>query len=527
MAGSIDEKGPSSLTGFKIMFKKMTVPLFFAWIITALLNIMFGYDTTSFGGVQSIPAFEREFGTPTGEDGAYVLSPARASYMSSLAFVGKFLGALLGSVFIEPLGHRISIWIVCLISFVGIIIECTATTVAQFVVGRIIVYYSVGFAEMCATTYQSEIVPASMRGAVVGSIQLFNQIGQITAAGVNRRYSRTVAPEGWIVPVGVQAICPVIVAVGIFFIPDGPRWLISKGRDQDAVKTLERVRPKKDVAAGHCTAEIEAIRVAVENPEKGPWMDLFRGTNLRRTSIATVIYIFQQFTGQAFVSNYSPRFYQSVGLGEHAFDYNIASATVGWVGVACGMPFIDIAGRRLVLMIGCTGQAIFLFIVAGVGLPAEPNRHEANMLVASVILYNFFYAGTIASISYVIGAEIGSYALREKTQAFALSISIIAAFVTAFSIPYVIAEIDANIGWVFGGFATMATIYTYFCVPETKGRSLEEVDELFERRIPARKFASTRTSGAGRRVAELESDIAGLGTKKGASTGVEYHDDKV
>lgn len=270
----------------------------------------------------------------------------------------------------------------------------------------------------------------------------------------------------------------------------------------DSIKTLERVRPKADVAAGHCKAEAEAIREAMHNEiEKGPWLDLFRGTNLRRTSVATVIYIFQQFTGQAFVSNYSPRFYATVGLKEHAFDYNIGSATVGWLGVALGLPFIDMAGRRTVLMIGCAGQAIFLCIVAGVGLPKHPNTHEAHMLVASVMLYNFFYAGTIAAVSYVIGSEIGTAALREKTMAFTTAISIVAAFIVAFSIPYILDDIGANIGWVFGAMATIVTIYTYFCVPETKNRSLEELDELFERRIPARKFAKTETSGAGRRYA--------------------------
>lgn len=221
------------------------------------------------------------------------------SHLSSVWLYSYTDASQLGSTFIEPLGHRWSIWIVCVISWVGVTIECTSHTVAQFVVGRIVVYFSVGFAEVCATTYQSEIVPAAMRGAVVGSIQLFNQIGQILAAGVNRRYYQTQEPKGWIIPVAVQAIAPVVIAVGIFFIPDGPRWLISKGRMGDAIKSLERVRPSADVAAGHCKLEAEAIQEAIHGDiNKGPWLDLFRGTNLRRTSIATVIFIFQQFTGQ-------------------------------------------------------------------------------------------------------------------------------------------------------------------------------------------------------------------------------------
>lgn len=130
--------------------------------------------------------------------------------------------------------------------------------------------------------------------------------------------------------------------------------------------------------------------------------------------IATIVFIFQQFTGQAFVSNCtvhppffstfhasnrfsdSPRFYETVGLSENAFNYNIGSAALGWLGVAIGMIFIDYSGRRTVLMVGCIGQAVFLFLVAGMGLPKDPVVAEANTLVASVMLYNFFYAGFVS-----------------------------------------------------------------------------------------------------------------------------------
>ncbi|RDL36187.1 Uncharacterized protein BP5553_06799 [Venustampulla echinocandica] len=498
-------KTTSPIGGFKLMFKKLTPALFMCWMVTAILNVLFGFDTTSFGGVQNIPAFGREFGTPIGKNGAYMLSASRASFMSSVGFAGKFLGALFGSPIIESIGHRYSIWIVCVISFIGIIIECTSHEVAPFVVGRCIVYFSVGAAEICATTYQSEIVPAAMRGTVVGSIQLFNQIGQILAALVNRRYYQSMEPKGWIIPVAVQACAPIIIVIGVYFIPDGPRWLISKGRIDDAVKTLEKVRPKADVDAGHCKEEVAAIQEAINNEtDKGPWIDLFRGTNLRRTMIATVIFIFQQFTGQAFVSNYSPRFYNTVGLSKHAFDYNIGSAVLGWVGVLIGMFFIDLAGRRTVLIVGCIGQAVFLFLVAGMGLPKHPTAAAANTLVASVMLYNFFFAGTLAPVSYVVGSEIGTAAVREKTMAFTTAVSILAAWIVAFCIPYILDDIGANIGWVFGCMAALATIFTYFFVPETKGRSLEELDELFAQHIPARKFASTETVGPGRRAADLE-----------------------
>jgi len=125
------------------------------------------------------------------------------------------------------------------------------------------------------------------------------------------------------------------------------------------------------------------------------------------------------------------------------------------------------------------------------------------------MLYNFFYAGGWAPVSYVIGSEIGTAALREKTASFGLAINFFSAWLVSFVVPYLLGRISANIGWVFGSISFLGAVYTYFCVPETRNRSLEELDELFARKITARRFASTETFGAGRRVAELENMEAG------------------
>jgi MFS transporter, SP family, sugar:H+ symporter len=124
----------------RYVFRKMTWPLFSAWMISALVNIIFGYETTSFGGVQSIPAFIKEFGEETAP-GKYTLSPARASYTSSTAFAGKLIGALIAPFLIERWGHRVGFWILVVVVWIGIIIEASAKEIAQFIVGRIIIYF--------------------------------------------------------------------------------------------------------------------------------------------------------------------------------------------------------------------------------------------------------------------------------------------------------------------------------------------------------------------------------------------------
>ena len=135
-----------------------------------------------------------------------------------------------------------------------------------------------------------------------------------------------------------------------------------------------------------------------------------KGTNLRRTSIVLIVLALQQFTGQAFVTQCwpqirphvalalivitdSPRFYQSVGLADKAFDYNVASATAGWAGCLLGMFISDIVGRRDLLIWGAFGQAFFLFLVSGLGTKHNPSVSDIRGLVAGVILFIFIFAG--------------------------------------------------------------------------------------------------------------------------------------
>ena len=166
-------------------------------------------------------------------------------------------------------------------------------------------------------------------------------------------------------------------------------------------------------------------------------------------------------------------------------------------------------GRRVLLIWGCVGQVLFLFLISGLGTVPDPSTGDKRGLVASVVLYIFIFTGTLAPISYALASEIPTGALREKTMGLGIAVNVVAAFIVAFCVPYLLDAISVNIGWLFGGIALFTGIYIFFFVPETYGRSLEEMDELFGARIPARRFRHTQTFGAAHRVMELENARAG------------------
>ncbi|KAJ5111378.1 hypothetical protein N7532_001913 [Penicillium argentinense] len=465
----------------------VTPMLLFSCFCLLVGDVLFGYDTGSFGGILANPGFINQFGQYSSITQEYSIDSLHTSLLSSLAFIGKFIGCLVAGPVIERFGHRVVFYALSIISIIGVIIEITAAgtvsgsgRLVQFIIGRIIVYISIGLVEVDVTTYQCEIVPANFRGLVIVSLQLFLNSGAVIASAVNKGFSTSSDSVGWKTVTGIQFIFPVLIICFTILIPDSPRWLLSKDRNEDAILALRRLRPKEDSENGNCEREIMAIRQALqEHIHKGPWVDLLRGDNFRRTMIVLVYYFFQQTTGQAFFSTYQTTFYKSNGFASQAFTYPIISSCLGVLAVIPAMYMVDKLGRRESLFITFFFQALWMFLLAGLGGENHKTSTAKNAIVASFMLYAFSYSLGGASIPYLLGTEIPNASVREKTQALGTSWNVIWAFVTNFIIPYMIDAIHFQVGWIFGGISLLALVYTFFTLPETKGCDLEELDAVF------------------------------------------------
>ncbi|CAL5867679.1 uncharacterized protein PFLUO_LOCUS1898 [Penicillium psychrofluorescens] len=483
----------------------VTPMLLFSCFCLLVGDILFGYDTASFGGILANPGFLKQFGEYDPSTQSYTLDSVHTSLMSSLPFLGKFLGCFIAGPAIERFGHRVVFFGLSIVSFIGIIIEMTAAGTgegsgrfAQFVIGRIIVYISVGLVEVDVTTYQAEIVPASFRGLVIVSLQLFLNAGTVVATGVNKGLSTSTDSVGWRTVTGIQLVFPVLIVFFTLFIPSSPRWLLSKDREDEAIVALRRIRPKADAIEGNCEAEIQAIKEALqEHVRKGPWLDLLRGPNFRRTMLVIT-------TGQAFVSTYQTTFYKQNGYAAKAFIYPVINSCLGFFAVLPAMYMVDKFGRRNTLFITFFFQGLFMFLLAGIGEMAYKSSTESDTIVAAFMLYYFSYNLGGASIPYLLGTEIPNAAIREKTQSLGTSWNVLWAFVTNFAIPYIINNIHFQVGWVFGSISILALIFTFFFLPETKDRALEEIDAIFEVRFNPFNPVATPYTGVGLNDGRLE-----------------------
>ncbi|KAF3764346.1 general substrate transporter [Cryphonectria parasitica EP155] len=481
---------------------------FFAWG-----DILFGLDTGSFGSLEALPSFLNHFG----ENGA--LSTWQKSVMNSIVWPGKLAGVFAFEPLLHRVGYKKSVYFCCVIQFIAIIIEITAKEWVQYEIGRILAYFAVGIIENVVPSYQAEISPASLRGFITGSMISVVTLGNMWGAGMGQAMAKYTTNAGWQIPTGVQFIPALILAVAIPFTIESPRWLVLKGRKEQALQNLNKIRPQKLSENGVTSAEIDAIDFAIESNDaldQGSWSELFRGTYLRRTVVAGLLFWFQQTAGGQFVNSYGPTFFKQMGYGDLSFTYSFLATVAGCIAATIGMLFVDKVGRRPLMISGMFFAALFNFIIAGIGTKETLSKAETNAVIASLILLNVSCKYSASLTAYLITSEIGGIRMRKKIMAFATAIDVLSAFVITFCIPYLLgtpgANLGAGVGWILGGDAILGCIFAIFFVPELTGRSLEEVDELFEAKLWAWQFKGYKTSGIGHRIAILEEHDA---TNKG------------
>lgn len=482
--------------------------LIWATLYVSMAAFNFGYDTSIFSSIQGMAPFDQEFGVYYPQQQRYIIPPYLSSIMNSTPFLGKLIGTLACAPLMEKYGRKSAILVVAIVSLVGTLLQCASYNVIQYTIGRILCYLGTGFTISVVPAYQSETSPAELRGAIGATLQLWIGVGQLLGSLVTYATQAMPGREAWLIPTGLQFVVPIILIIGFPFIPESPRWLLSKDRRDQAVDALLRLRTRgtslKDVEY-----ELDLICMAEQAHGKGPWKDLFRGTDLKRTIIAVGVMIGQQITGQAFVGQYSLVFYQQQGITNPSpFLLGVIGTSTSLFASVLVSFIIDSFGRRPILLVGSVMISLWLFVFGAMGSIAHPNDVQKNVMVAASMLFGKSYGMSWAPLSYVVMAEVPSGRLREKTVNLATSTSVILTFLVSFTLPYLLnapyANLQAKVGYIYGSFSVATFFFAYYFVPELKNRSLEEVDEIFENKVSAPKSGSYISNGVGRQITEAE-----------------------
>lgn len=287
---------------------------------------------------------------------------------------------------------------------------------------------------------------------------------------------------------------PIPLLIGIFFAPESPWWLVRQGRFSDAEYNLKRLTSKSDVnfdPQKTISMMIHTDELEKEASSGTGYLDCFKGVDLRRTEIACLVWMIQTLCGSG-LQGFSVQFYQAAGMAESAsFNFAMGQYAIGAIGTILAWFAMIRYGRRTLYLLGLVSALVCLLVIGGFGLS---NSTAAAWGAGSMLLvFTFVYDFTIGPVCYCLVAEVSSTRLRAKTIVLARNAYNVMGIFNNIITPRMINPSawawGAKAGFFWAGCCFLSLVWTYFRLPEPKGKSFAELDVLFERHVDARKFA--------------------------------------
>ncbi|KAI0880315.1 general substrate transporter [Annulohypoxylon maeteangense] len=498
--------------------------------IVAIANMQYGLDSAAIGSLQAMPGFLEVFGyKDPSQPSGYAIEGTFQRLIGSLLTLGAFLSSLIAGAFAHFFGRKDALWLACVLNAVACIIQISTTDKAAVYVGRLILGLANGFLVTFSNIYTAEAAPAHLRAVMVALFSEWVNIGSIIGAAVTNATKNRLDKASYQIPLGTLFIVPTFLAVGLFFVPESPRYLLYKGQSEAARRSLKSLRGGSLSPEGFEIEWIEMVKGIEEEKHTantiGP-LDMFKGTELRRTLLCYGVIATQTGAGSWFIISYSTYFMIVAGLSvDDAFKFSVMNTCLGFIGVNCGMYLMrHVMGRRTVLMTGAVTQGFAMLGMAVSATVASGTVSARNCVIAFTALYQFSYNAFVGDATYPTATELVSTRLRSWSVGSAISLGYFLAWLTGFCSPYFINPGDLNWGakyaYIWAGSNLCCLVFFFLCVPETKGRTLEEIDELFANRVSVNNFKTFKTTIVEEALKDIEMRVPG----KGKLTSVEHVD---
>jgi sugar porter (SP) family MFS transporter len=460
--------------------------------IAATGGLLFGFDTGVISG--AIPFLQEYFD----------LTDSQVENITALGLIGAVVGAIVTGRLSDYLGRKKVILASAFVFATGAVWTGLAPTVTQLMISRFYLGLAIGVSSFAVPLYISEISPTKIRGTLVSMFQLLITVGILTAYLSDNALADNNNLECWRPMLWVGVIPALVLFIGMFFLPETPRWLISKGREEEGEKVLRRVEDPSLIENSMAAMRHD---MAIDASQAG-WKEIFKPWLRNALIIAIGIMFFQQFVGINTVIYYSPKIFLAAGF-EGAEAAIAASVIVGAVNVfftIVSLFVIDRLGRRKLYFLGLTGIAVAL-ISMGLGfmLPGVTKW----FLVVSVLVYIAFFAISLGPLGWLIisevfptrvrglGASIGSlsnwgfntlvvWTFYKMASAIGNAKDVVVP--EGRDLSDVCPNCVGSVFWIFAAVALIGIVWGYYFIPETKGISLEKIEEHWSKRGKPRKL---------------------------------------
>jgi len=458
-------------------------------IFVAVGGFMYGYDTGLINSLTDMK-FVKSNLAPNHEKFTVKETAILVSFLS----LGTFFGALIAPWISDKYGRRPTIIFSTSIIFsLGNSLQVGASHLPLLVAGRVISGFSIGITSAVVPLYQAEAAQKNLRGAIISTYQLAITIGLLVSSAVGQGTRSRNDASSYRIPIGLQYIWSSVLAIGMYFLPESPRYYVMKDEINKAAKALAFLRgiPVEDPRLLEELVEIKATYDYEASFGKATFLDCFKSSEVRPKQVLRMItgmgiQIMQQFSGINFIFYYGVNFFSYTGV-KNSYIVSFITYAVNVVFNVPGMFFVEYFGRRKVLLYGAIAMTISNYIVATVGISVKGDQ-SGKVAIAFICLFVASFSSTWGGIVWVVSAELYPLGVRSKCTAICVAVNWLVNFICAFITPYISdskngssISSSSKIFFIWGSLNALSIFVVYFTVYETRGLTLEEIDELYRK----------------------------------------------
>lgn len=447
---------------------------FFCAVLASMTSVLMGYNVAVMSGAQIFMA--EDLG----------VSDTQIELLSGAINIYSLVGALLAGWTSDRLGRRLTIVLTNAFFLVGPLIMTLASGYAALMAGRFIAGIGVGYALVIAPVYAAEIAPASSRGLLSSLPEIFINTGVMLSYVSNFAFSALPAHLSWRLMFAAGVVPTVFLAAGVLTMPESPRWLAMKGRTDEAKAVLDRTSDTLAEAEQRLLEIEEVVASSSNGAGGGAWKEVATKAGVRRV-LATVLALqfFQQASGIDSVVLYGPRVLAMAGVTSNTLllGLNVLFGVAKAGSILIAMALADRVGRRPLLLVSTGGMTASLLVLGSVFAAfagAKDDAVVASVAVAAVVAFVCTFSVGFGPLAWVYSSEILPLRLRGQGAGLGTAMNrVMSGIVTMTFISLYGAITMAGTFYLYAAVAAASFVFIYTCLPETRGRNLEDMEQLF------------------------------------------------
>lgn len=448
---------------------RISIWLLLVGAIIMMAGLLFGYDQGVISG--ALQGIENEFSV-----GNTVIE-----IITSWVTLGALFGALVAGLLADRLGRRLTIVLAAVLFTIGAALEAAAPGTFVLVIGRLVVGFGVGVASVAAPLYAAEMAPSHLRGRFVSLYQLAITIGIFIAYAVDQALTNS---GSWRAMLGVSCVPAILLFIAILPMPDTPRWLMKVGRRPQATTAFEKIHPDADAQAA---LDEVAETIAAEEAQQASWGEVFSRQLRKPLMIGVGLAVFQQITGINAIIYYANKIFAAAGFATPADQAAATTWAVGGVNVLAtfiAVAYVDRFGRRPLLLAGLVGMGSALTVVGFAFLSLDDSGNGSGttttagvITLVALVVFIASFAFSLGPVVWTVINEIYPNRIRGRGVAVATAANWGAAWLVSQFFLTLLDDIGSSATfWLFAFFCLTAYVWVWAKVPETKGRTLEEIE---------------------------------------------------